>query len=125
MREEIKLWWEQAQRDFESAEKNFDIGEFHICVFLCQQAVEKSLKALGIKNKGELIKIHSVIKLGKENSVPEKIISKLERLEPIYQKSRYPDVSEKVPFEEYSKKDAEEILEICQEVLEWIEKEMN
>ena len=51
MRKEIENWWLQAEDDFDSAEKNFTIKKYHLVVFLCQQAVEKGLKALYLKLK--------------------------------------------------------------------------
>jgi len=44
MRREIINWIRQANRDFEVAVKNFEIGEYYSAVFWCQQAIEKGLK---------------------------------------------------------------------------------
>ena len=41
MKEEVKLWWELALDDFDTARKNKDIGKFHIASLFSQQAAEK------------------------------------------------------------------------------------
>ena len=46
MRKEAENWWKQALKDFEVAGKNLEIDQYYIVAFLCQQAVEKGLKAL-------------------------------------------------------------------------------
>ena len=48
MRKEVEEWWKQALKDLDSAEKNLNIEEFYLTAFLCQQSVEKALKALYI-----------------------------------------------------------------------------
>ena len=51
MREEIKNLWEQTEKDFEVAEKNFKIKEYYVSAFFCQQSVEKTLKAFFMISK--------------------------------------------------------------------------
>jgi len=34
MREEVMLWWKQALKDLEAAEKNFQIGLYYVSAFL-------------------------------------------------------------------------------------------
>lgn len=76
MREEIKKWIEQSNSDFDGAEYNFKGGKFYIAAFFCQQAVEKALKALFLKeNKGAVPQSHSLIYLAKNTTVPEKYFS--------------------------------------------------
>ena len=48
MRKEVEEWWKQALKDLDSTEKNLNIEEFYLTAFLCQQSVEKALKALYI-----------------------------------------------------------------------------
>lgn len=46
MRKDSAMWLEQAEKDFEVAKKNFQLKEWYVVAFFCQQAVEKALKAL-------------------------------------------------------------------------------
>ena len=124
MEKQIINWWKQAERDFTAAKKNFDIREFYVCAFLCQQAVEKALKALAIKDRHELVKSHSVTRLGRLLQLPEELINKISELEPVYQETRYPDVSFTIPAEEFEREDVTTLLSIASEVLEWIEKKI-
>ena len=67
MREEIKNLWEQTEKDFEVAEKNFKIKEYYVSAFFCQQSVEKTLKAFFMIKKGKSAgPTHSLIYLAKE-----------------------------------------------------------
>jgi HEPN domain-containing protein len=46
--DDINDWTKQAEHDFAMAQKIIDEGGYDTCAFLCQQAVEKYLKALFI-----------------------------------------------------------------------------
>jgi len=116
---ESELWRRQAERDVESAEKNISIQEYALTAFLCQQAVEKDLKALLIQKEGQLVKTHSVISLAKRVNMPALLLGKIEKLESVYQRTRYPDVIKKMPAEEFDAQDAQEFLEDAKEVLAW------
>lgn len=87
MRPEIKKWFDQADYDFESAKDNFKIERYNLVVYLCQQAVEKALKALVVKKEKEpdfFLKSHSLIFLGKKVKIPENFHSFLRDLTPHY-----------------------------------------
>ena len=119
--EESELWQKQAERDVESAEKNIGIQEYALAAFLCQQAVEKALKALLIQKDGQLVKTHSVISLAKPVNIPAVLQGKIEQLESVYQQTRYPDIAKKMPAEEFDEQDAREFLENAKEVLSWVQ----
>ncbi len=122
MGKEIENWWHQAEADFNAAVFNFNGKQYYIAAFLSQQAVEKALKSLMLKEKGELLKSHSLSRLAKDLNLPRNLLVKLVILEPVYQETRYPDVSEKIPAEEFEEKDASTFLEIAEEVMQWIRK---
>jgi len=124
MKEEIERWLKQAENDLDSSEENIKIGKYYVSAFLSQQAVEKALKALYIQEKKELLKTHSVSRLAQEVKLPIELIKKISLLEPIYQESRYPDIASKIPSEEYEEKDASEVFNIAEEVIEWIRKKI-
>lgn len=125
MRKEIENWWKQAEKDFDSAKKNFEISEYYLTAFLCQQAVEKGLKAFILaKTREKRIEGHSLVYLGKEAKLPPNFFPGLKKLSPQYFLSRYPDVTEDVPYELYDEKLAKEFLDIARGVLEWIRKRL-
>ncbi|MBD3203413.1 HEPN domain-containing protein [Candidatus Woesearchaeota archaeon] len=94
MRREISNWWKQGLNDFEKAKILFENNKYDGSAFFCQQAVEKSLKALILNNsKEKFIEGHSLIYLGKKANIPNKFFSGLKKLSPQYFISRYPDVT--------------------------------
>ncbi len=70
MRKEVENWWKQANRDLLSAENAFKSKDYYVAAFLCQQSVEKGLKALYIKKRKESPgAVHSLIYLGKNTKI--------------------------------------------------------
>ncbi len=126
MRTEVKNWWKQAERDFLSAKKNLSIEEFHITVFLCHQSVEKGLKALFIQTKKRYFDpTHSLIYLGKEVGIPNRLLSFLRTLSPEFVTTRYPDAAFGIPYEMYDENIAQRFLSETEEVLNWIRSQLN
>ena len=78
-----------------------------------------------LKEKKELIRTYNISKIAKTMKLPEVLIDKIFELEPVYQESRYPDVSSTIPAEEFEKADAEKFIKIAAETLQWIKKRMN
>ncbi len=125
MREEINNWWEQGKRDLKSAENSLNSGDYYICAFLCQQSVEKALKSLlMIKIKERKFDTHSLVELGKRGKVPKHLMEHLRRLTPEYTISRYPDVTETLPYENYNIEIAQEQFKRAREVFEWLHIQM-
>lgn len=120
MEEEIRSWIDQAKKDFQAAKKNFDIKVYYVVAFLCQQAVEKGLKALYIKKFKELKKTHDLVALGNDVGLPKELIQYCKELSPAYIYTRYPDVIE------FSNLDtvAKTFLVYTEEVLLWVEKKL-
>ncbi len=125
MRKEIQNWWDQAKYDFDSAKDNLKIKRYNLVVFLCQQALEKGLKALIQKKKRTPnIVSHSLIFLGKEAGVPEKHFSFLRRVSPQYILTRYPDAAEEAPYKLFDEEIAKEFLSKTEEIIKWIENQI-
>lgn len=126
MRKEIENWWKQGKNDLEKARVLFNSKNFDGTAFFCQQAAEKSLKALILhKSREKDIEGHSLIYLGKRAGVPDSFFSDLKKLSPQYFIARYPDVTEDVPYELYDEKLAKEFLNIAERVIAWIEKQLS
>ncbi|MDI6738314.1 MAG: HEPN domain-containing protein [Nanoarchaeota archaeon] len=125
MRPETKVWLEQALKDEDSAKKNLKMEEYHLVVFLCQQAVEKALKALFIEKKNETSGMtHSLVYLASEVGLPKKFFSFLRGLTPAFVNTRYPDAAYGLPYTLYDKPMAENTLSATREVLKWIESQI-
>jgi len=122
MKEEITKWMKLAKDDLKSAQVNFDTRQYYVCSFLCQQSVEKALKASLIKKTGKLIKIHDLIVLGNKVNLPEKLSKKCDKLNSVYLDARYGDLGGKFPSKKFNKKISLEFLNTAKEVLKWVEK---
>ncbi|MFO8016824.1 MAG: HEPN domain-containing protein [Candidatus Woesearchaeota archaeon] len=125
MREEIKRWIEQSDSDMEGARFNFEGEKYYIAAFLCQQAVEKALKALFLYEKrGEVPQSHSLIYLASNTGVPKDFLSFLKELTPKFVDTRYPDASVDLPSNIYDEENTKRIIDKSEEVLKWIRKKM-
>jgi len=125
MRKEIKIWWDQAKQDFDAALYNFDGRRYYIAAFLCQQAVEKALKALFLKKKkGIFPQSHSLIYLGKEVKAPKEFLGFLRELTPKFVDTRYPDAALGIPAEIYGEENVAEIIEQTKKILKWVKSEL-
>ena len=121
---EFERWLKQAEADFDIASYLLSGKKYYACANYCQQVVEKSLKALFILQKKELVKTHDVVKLGRLLSIPQNLLVKVSSIEPIFKESKYPDISENIPSEEYDLNDATEFFNTAEEVLIWCKNQM-
>ena len=120
MKEVVKNWIEQSKRDLDTAKYNFEGGKYEFAVFLCQQSIEKALKALSIKKTGKFRKIHDIVLLGKELNLPENLINYCKEVAPAYTYTRYPDVTHVTNLKDISKK----FIKYAEENLKWVEKQL-
>ena len=125
MRKEIKNWSDQSNDDFDSAKFNFNGKKFYVAAFLCQQAVEKALKALFLyEKKGEVPQSHSLIYLATNTSIPKNFYSFLKELTPKFIDTRYPDASIDLPSRIYDEENTKRLLDKSEDVLEWIKNQL-
>jgi HEPN domain-containing protein len=125
MREEVENWWKQAERDLSSAKNAFKSKDYYLVAFLCQQTVEKALKALYIKKRRESPgQTHSLIFLGKSTDIPGKFYGALRRLSPDFVITRYPDAAHGLPYELYDEEIAKERMGLAKTVIEWVKEEL-
>lgn len=122
MKEEVHRWMKLAKDDLTSAKTNFNNKVYYICVFLCQQSVEKGLKSRLLKKTGKLIKIHDLVILGKKVDLPDELLQKCDELNNVYLDTRYGDVGGKLPSKKFKKPNSIRFLNIAKEVLKWLEK---
>ena len=124
-RRDVRLWWEQAKHDLETAQHNLAGERFDAAVFYCQQAVEKALKALAIHSKRlPTDPTHSLIALGRACRVPKSFSTFLRTLTSEYLLSRYPDVAGDIPYTLYDGTEAQDYLRTSQELFRWVAKQL-
>ena len=121
MRDEVKIWWEQAETDLNTARSNLEQDIHYASVLFSQQAAEKALKALFIHQKKDVPpKTHNLVNLAKELGAPEEIIDACADLAPEYVLTRYPDGDIGPPSQRYTTRSAERHLKLARRVLQWI-----
>jgi len=124
MREEILNWWKQAEKDPKAAKNSLKSKDYEWASFQSNQAAEKALKALFLKQKKAIAPTHNIVLLGKTLKLPISLIDSLKELNPEYTLSRYPDAANAAPFENYNEKKAQEKINHAEEILKWIEKQL-
>lgn len=125
MRPEAQAWWELAKADLETARINLAARAFYMAAFLCQQCVEKGLKAVWIvRNRRLAPKTHNLIDLAGELSVLSQFETSLLRLNPQYVATRYPDAANGVPSQNYNRELAQQLLNDAEEVMAWCQNEL-
>ncbi|MDI6782404.1 MAG: HEPN domain-containing protein [bacterium] len=92
---------------------------YDVCLILCQQAVEKMLKALYIKKTGDESspRIHSLRKLVEETNMSDKALTLVGEIDSYYLALRYPDVTDKMPYEYCDQADAKRGIKRAEEVI--------
>jgi len=121
MKEETKRWMRQAGGDLRTAKYLFGGKLYKEASFFCQQSAEKALKAVLLERTGEIMKIHDLVRLGKELSLDEEMLDDCERLSIVYVESRYPGVGD----QEYTAKETGEDMRLAETMLKWAEKNLS
>jgi HEPN domain-containing protein len=125
MDEQARRWFDQAQHDLEAARKNQAIRLYDVTLILCQQALEKSLKALYTAQSGQFPpRIHSIERLADLTDMRGQLEQTLLDLEDFYIRLRYPDFSGPLPYELAEAADAEQALRLTSDALGAIEQEI-
>ncbi len=101
-------WFKQPKHDLLMAEKNLSIEGYDVAAFLSQQSVEKLLKSIFALEGKQIPRIHYIDELSRKLGLSEEIMNDVIQLTVDYTFSRYPDVSELVPYEEYNEEIAQE-----------------
>ena len=122
MREEIVNWWKQAEKDLKAAKDSFNSSNFDWASFQAQQAAEKALKALYLKNHGKLIKTHDLFLLSKRLNSPEEIVTLCKKLSPVYVETRYPNIQGS--WRKFSREEVREDIENAEKIVQWVEKNL-
>jgi HEPN domain-containing protein len=121
VRVEVERLIKQAERDLENARKSVGISAYELAAFVCQQAVEKHLKAVWMLRKREAApRTHSLTELADGLGVPPERRSPFVYLNPDYTTARYPDAANGVPYEVYDRATAEAKVRAAEEAFAWL-----
>lgn len=109
-------WLAQAMHDLEIAEKNIGIAGYDTAAFLAHQSVEKLLKALVAASGRAVPRTHFIDELAEQLELPSEVRTHIDGLTADYMLSRYPDVTDQVPYEQYDRALAGEKVRAAQSV---------
>jgi HEPN domain-containing protein len=120
----IQNWLALAEYDYETAHAMFQSGRYIYVVFTCQQAVEKMLKAVYVREyQAAPPYIHSLMKLAKSLSFfhefSECQLFDMERLNSYYLQSRYSDQIQEM-MAQFTKEQAAEFLYKTEALMRWL-----
>jgi len=125
MREDIRLWQEDAHYDLDCARDMLEHSRFNYVVWLARQAVEKMLKAAYMQLTGRPNPMeHNLLELARlvmGTDIQPKYHRMLSFLNPHYTVTRYVDAAVGRPSGLYDRTFAEETLHKATELLTWIE----
>ena len=118
-------WYNLAIYDLESAEAMFKTSRYLYVAFLCQQAIEKTLKGIYLKETLQTpIYTHNLRRLAKHLSFYEdlnpKQIEQLDRFNAYYIESRYTEILDEMT-KALDRDKAQNILKDCKEMIKWLE----
>ena len=116
--EMAQKWFRQAKHDLLMAEKNIAIEGYDVASFLAQQSVEKLLKSIFALEGKEIPRIHFIDDLSRQLGLPEEILDDVLDLTADHTLSRYPDVANHVPYEEYDEEIAQEKIDKAKRIFE-------
>ena len=129
-KELLKKWILYAQADLSVARRIFESPakptnwDYLMILWHCQQAIEKVLKMLMLKNGKELLKIHDLVRLAELSGVKfsERQEQFLKDLNEFYLRSRYPDLICR-PLPKPGRNFTEDYLKRTKKLFLWLKKQ--
>jgi HEPN domain-containing protein len=121
----VRYWLELAREDLTSAKVMLEAKHYTWCAFICQQALEKLLKAGYVKKEKRIPPyIHKLERLVELLSLkpPQDLLEALILIDKYYIVARYPSYKASVDIK--SRRSAEGIYQKTKELYRWLEKEM-
>jgi len=128
MNSKVKEWHGLSKEDFDVAELTFKSKRYTHTVFMCQQAIEKSIKAVYVKKFNKVPpRKHDLLALCRDIGIIDELSDEYKKMlayiSSMYILARYPDTS-RMGYSKPDRKKARKVLITTKEVLEWLETEM-
>jgi HEPN domain-containing protein len=126
--DKTKKWLERVDYDLLTADAMLKTGRYIYAVFMCQQALEKAMKAFISGTGNEVLPIHNLRRLAESsgliNQLNDEQLIKLDFLSQYYINARYKeDITEL--SKGITKEFSEEIINFAKEMIKWIIQKMN
>lgn len=124
----VAHWIERAEYDLGTAKAMLDTGRYLYVGYMCQQAIEKLLKAIIAQQNKENFPIHNLSRLVElaqiKNHLNSDQLNFLAELTPYCIEARYGDYKESLS-EIINEQKAEKIYQDTVKVFEWLYQEIN
>jgi len=124
--EKVEHWLDIAEYDLETARAMQTSGRYLYTVFTCQQALEKLLKAIHIRQKGEeaprthnLLYLFNLLNLSQQAQYLETMAN----LNTYYLEGRYPAYKQKLS-QMLGKETAQTFLSQTEEIFKWLKSQL-
>ena len=119
----VEHWIERSQYDLDTAKAMLDTGRYLYVSYMCQQAIEKLLKAIIAQQGKENFPIHNLNRLAEISSISNGLSSEqfnfLAELTPYHIEARYGDYKEKLS-EVIDEQKAQQIYKKTLEFHKWL-----
>lgn len=119
----VKIWMDRVEYDFETARAMYKAGRYLYVVFMCQQAIEKTLKAILAFQGKEIKPIHFLPKLAELAGIlpefNEETLTLIGNLSGYYLNARYKETIEALS-KAIGKKEAKEYLTKTESLITWL-----
>jgi HEPN domain-containing protein len=119
----VKHWIERSQYDLDTAKVMLDTGRYLYVAYMCQQTIEKILKAIIAQQGKENFPIHNLNRLAELASIKSELnpeqFNFLAELTPYHIEARYGDYKESLS-EIIGKKKAQQVYKTTQEIHAWL-----
>jgi HEPN domain-containing protein len=123
---DFRNWIELGRGELQQAGHAMENGGYHFVAFLAHQAAEQALKGLWLfRGDGIPPRSHNLVELARALEAPDGILDACARLGPHYMASRYPDIAEGNPADNYTAVTAGELLQDGQSVFGWCATEVD
>ncbi|HDZ23679.1 MAG TPA: HEPN domain-containing protein [Desulfobacteraceae bacterium] len=121
-------WIERSEYDLDTAKAMLDTGRYLYVGYMCQQTVEKLLKAMIANQNKENLPIHNLNRLAEVAKIADLLsqeqINFLAELTPFCIESRYGDFKESLS-EIINEGNAQEVYQKTKEMFEWLYQKIN
>ena len=113
-------WMGMAERELVDARAALGGGLHQMVAFFSHQIAEAALKAVWIREADGLPpRTHNLVDMAQHLEAPESVLSAARLLNPLYGATRYPDVANGNPADNYDEAIASDALARAEEVYQW------
>jgi HEPN domain-containing protein len=119
----VAHWAERSQYDLDTAKIMLDTGRYLYVAYMCQQTVEKILKALIAQQDKKNFPIHNLNRLAEIAEISNELTTEqfnfLAELTPYHIEARYGDYKDRLS-EIINEKKAQQVYKKTREIYKWI-----